>query len=1047
VRSIIHALVMPRAKAVNMSTGRPRHRVRASWQVSSALAILTLVPATVLAQGPASEPPLAPADDTALPPAAPADTAWTPAPTWAPPPPPAPLLAPAPPPAPAPAWTPAPAPAWTPAPAPAWTPAPPAALAVEPAATAATTSMDARAATLDATSPVPMTVLDRAMLESTGTASLGQALQQLSWQSNALNTQFNNGGDGSTRIALRGLGATRTLILVNGRRHVHGGTGADASVDLEAIPLAMVERVEIVRGPAGLHGLGGMAGVINIVTRQDVDGVQAAAFTGGTPGGVGQTYDASVTLGQRFERGRVTASAGFHQQQSVLGTDREFGQSDLLYDWTTGEIIELGSTAVPEGYIRDHGEAPGNQAWQDLVARSGGATSFFNDPAEGWRPFRGTGNSDSGAGDYYNYAPENYLVTPLSRYHVSASGDYQLGDQLRAFAEASYVNRQSEQQLAAEPLFTATEGITVSAGNIYNPFGRDFIDMRRRVVEAGNRRSQQDIDTMRLVVGVDGALPLALGTPESWRWEASYGYGVADSTETARGNLRPDRLAPALGPSFIDATGTPRCGTVGDPIDGCVPLNLFGGAGSITPTMLGYVGHTGVREGRNEQHRVAVEAGGDLMRTSSGARVSLAFGADYREESGSVTEDPVDTTGSQRISFDGSYEVRGAHASLTAIPFVDQAAGRGLELQAGANTFDLSTSGSGASWHVAGIARLGGGLGVRASQGRGMGAPSLAALFSEGVEGFPVVSDPCSNPSTPNVAANCSADGVPGDFFDDRTQLRTLSGGGSPKLRPEIADVRSAGVVLAPDFAPGLALSADYFEISVDDEINRIGADAILQSCYGSDPGARSLCDRVIRDPATNLIEIIVDSQSNRGSRETAGVDVQISHDDVTSIGRLRYRVGGTWLRKFEVVSPDGTTRVGKGVYDLGVHPEYRLDGSLLWDNGLIGAGAHVRYVGGFRECEGNDCMLGLNPDGSSRLPEDGSDRPITRFVEGYLTADVLGSLTLATALGQTMVTVGVRNVLDSQPPAVYNGFTASSDVSTYDYTGRFAYLRLTQQF
>jgi iron complex outermembrane receptor protein len=988
---------MHSANRADLSTGR---RAAAQWSVSSALAILALAPAAALAQSPAPEPPPAPTDTAS------ADGAALP-------------------------------------------PAPPATRAAEPAASTSA-SRNASAATTDAHSPVPVTVLDRAMLESTGRASLGQALQQLSWQSNALNTQFNNGGDGSTRIALRGLGAGRTLVLINGRRHVHGGTGADASVDLEAIPLAVVERVEIVRGPAAIHGLGAMAGVVNIVTRQDLDGVQAAVFAGGTPDSLGQTYDASVALGQRFERGRVMATAGYHQQQAILGADREFGREYRFYDWQTGEVTGLGSTAVPQGYIRDYGEAQGNQAWQDLVAQSGGAVAFFNDPNMGWRRFRNTGNSDTGEGDYYNYAPENYLVTPVERYHVFASGDYQLGEALRVFAEASYVNRRSEQQLAPEPLFTVTEGVTVSADNVYNPFGRDFIDIRRRVVEAGNRRSQQDIDTMRLVLGLDGALPLDLGTPESWRWEASYGYGVTDGTETALGNLRRDRLGAALGPSFLDADGTARCGTPGDPIDGCVPLNLFGGPGTITPAMLGYVGRTGVDEGRNEQHRVALDLGGDLMRTPAGAGVALTIGADYREESGSVTPDPLEAMVNPEAGFDGSYEVRGVHGSVSVIPFVDQAAGRGLELQAGASAFDFNTSGTGATWHVAGIARLGGGLSVRASQGRGMGALSLAALFSDGVESFPLASDPCSTASgqrSPNAAINCSADGLPDGFTDDRVMLRALSGGGNPELRPETADVRSAGVVLAPDFVPGLELSADYFEIAVDDEINTLGAEYILQSCYDSAPGARSHCDRIVRDPDTGLIDVIIDSQGNRGSRETAGVDVQISHDHATPMGRLRLRAGGTWLRNFEVTSPDGTTRVGKGVYDLGVYPEYRFDGSVLWDNGMLGAGAHVRYVGSFRECEDNDCKLGTYPDGSSRRPEEGYERPITREVEDYLTADVLGSLTLSSGLGQTMLTVGVRNVLDRQPPAVYNGFTASSDVSTYDYTGRFAYLRLTQQF
>jgi iron complex outermembrane receptor protein len=987
-----------------MSTGKPHQRGASRWQVGTALAVMVLAPATAMAQSPAAQ---TPATAQPLPP-------------MAQPPPPMPPAA--------------PAPYVAPAQAPYVAPAPPAALAVAPDATA--TSAGATGPS-DATSAVPMTVIDRALLETTGTASLGQALQQLSFQSNALNTQFNNGGDGSTRIALRGLGATRTLVLLNGRRHVHGGTGADATVDLESIPLALVERVEIVRGASGIHGLGGAAGVVNIVTRQDLDGVEASLFAGGTPESQGQTYDASVAVGKRFDGGRITAAAGYHEQQAILSGDREFSRSDTLFDWTTGEVTNLGSSATPEGTIVDYGEGEGNAAWQAVLAQNPGASIFFNDPAVGWRAFQTTGTSDTGEGDYYNYQPENYLVTPLARYHAFAAGDYQLGDRLRAFAEAGYVNRRSEQQLASEPLFTATEGVVVATDNLYNPFGRDFFDVRRRVVEAGNRRSEQEVETMRLVLGLDGELPL--GSAGTWRWQASYGYGATDSTQTHHGNLRRDRLAGAVGPSFIDAQGRPRCGTPDSPIDGCVPLDLFGGIGSITPEMLSYLGYSGVDQGHNEQHRFAVEAGGDLMRTSSGAGVAVAVGADYRDESGFVHVDPVDTTGTSRTSLEGGYDVRGVHGSLTVIPFMDQLTGRALEIQAATSAFDLSTSGAGASWHVAGVARLGAGLAVRASQGRNMGAPSLSALFSETSEAFPAAVDPCDTsfgPRSPNAEANCLADGLPDDFVDGRQQIRTLQGGNA-ELRPETSDIRSAGVVFAPDAAAGLVLSADYFEIALSDEVNTLGAAHILQSCYDSAPGARSNCERIVRDASTGAIDSIVDTLANRGTRETSGVDVQLGYDSHSTIGRMQYRAGGTWLKKLEIAGADGVAHVGQGVYDLGVYPEYRLDGSLLWDNGVFGAGASVRYVGSFTECELNDCAIGREQDVA----------PLSREVESYFTGDLLGSFTLASSLGRTVLAVGVRNVMDRQPPIIHNGFTANSDASAYDFTGRFAYLRLTQQF
>lgn len=901
----------------------------------------------------------------------------------------------------------------------------------------------------DAQSAVPITVLDREMLEATGSTSLGQALQQLSWQSNAINQQFNNGGDGSTRIGLRGLGAQRTLVLVNGRRHVHGGTGADSSVDLEAIPLALVERVEIVRGPAVRLGAGALGGAVNIVTRQDLDGVEAALFSGSTQDGLGLAYDASAAFGHRFDRGRIVVAGGYSQQDAIGAADRDFSRTDSIYNWQTGEVTPGGSTSTPEGYLgvpRGPDGSPdptGNELWQRVVAQNQDAFALTRDPAspDGWRGFDSTGNSDASVGDLYNYQPENHLVTPHQRFHVFGAGEYALGDTVRAFFEASYVNRRSEQQLAPEPFNIISEGITVSADSIYNPFGREFQDIRRRMVEAGNRRSEQDIDTARAVVGLAGTLEL--GPVAGWSWDVSYSYGTAKSTERQLGNLRRDRLVAALGPSFIDASGVARCGTADNPGNSnCVPLDLFGGPGSITRDMVGYVAHVGTNLGENEQHIASIGAGGDLVRTPSGAGLAVHAGAEYRQDSGSVTPDPLvaagEITGNKPSPFGGSVDVGSLHAELTAVPYADLDAGHSIELNAAARSFEHSASGSGMSWQLGAVLRVAGSLALRGSQARNLGTPTLSQLFSIGQEGFPIASDPCdtSFERTPEAVANCRADGVPEGFVDGRGQLPSRVGG-NPGLQAEIADIRSAGVVFAPVFAPGLSVSADYFEIALSDTAASLGAEAILQNCYNQAPGQRSDCDRVVRDPATGAIQLIDDSLANRGSVETSGVDVQLAYDSNTTFGRVRYQVGGVWLQKYEEAGADGVTTVGTGVYDLGVHPERRADATVLWDSGVVGAGVHVRYVGSFIECENNDCRIG----------SDGGEPPISREIEGYVTADVLGSLTLSSGMGQTKLVVGVRNVLDRQPPTLHNGFLGSSDAATYDFAGRFAYARLVQQF
>jgi iron complex outermembrane receptor protein len=895
---------------------------------------------------------------------------------------------------------------------------------------------------------VPITVLDREMLEATGTASLGHALYQLSWQSNSINGQFNNGGDGSTRIGLRGLTPTRTLVLVNGRRGVQGGTGADASVDLESIPLALVERVEIVRGPAVRHGPGAIGGVVNVVTREDLDGAEATLFSGSTADGLGVTYDASAALGHRFDRGRVVVAGGFYQQGAIGAGDRDFSKNDVFYDWETGEVTPFGSTSTPQGFVSipigpdGNPDLTGNELWQRVVQQNAGSFALTRDPSfeDGWRGFNSNGNADAGEGDLYNYQPENYLVTPLQRFHLFGAGEYEIADAARAFFEASYANRRSEQQLAPEPFTTISSGLVVSADSVYNPFGREFQDVRRRVIEAGNRRTEQDIDTLRLVAGLAGTLDLGLGS--GWSWEASYGFGATRSTERELGHLRTDRLAAALGPSFIDASGVARCGSADNPGDpGCVPFDLFGGPGSITPAMLDYVGHTGTNLGTNEQHTIAAGAGGDLLRTPTGAGLAVQAGAEYRQDSGSYTPDPLsaagNTTGNRLLPFEGSVEVASLHAELTATPYADAAAGHALELNAAARSFEHSASGMGMTWQLGGVLRLGGSLALRGSQARNQGTPTLTQLFTAGSEGFPAVSDPCDTSfgRSPEAEANCSADGLSDGFTDGRRQLPSRTGG-NPELQAEIADILSAGVVIAPEFAPGVSASADYFAIAVTDTVASLGAGAILQNCYEQAPGQRTDCDRVVRDPATGAIQLIDDSLANRGSVETAGIDVQLAYDSDTTAGRMRVQVGGVWLQKYEQTSADGVTRAGQGVYDLGVHPERKLDATVLWDNGLLGAGAHVRHVGGFRECENNDCSVV-----DSEFP------PRSREIEGYTTADVLGSLTLRSGLGETKVVVGVRNLLDRQPPALYNGFLGTSDASTYDFAGRYAYARLVQQF
>ena len=899
------------------------------------------------------------------------------------------------------------------------------------------------------TTPAPLAVLDKADLDAAGVASIGQILQNLPSQSNAINVQFNNGGDGSTRVSLRGLGAGRTLVLVNGRRHVAGGTGADASVDLNAIPTAIIERVEVLKdGASAVYGSDAIGGVVNIITRSDFEGSEATVYTGITGDGLGQVIDVSAVTGINSERGNVVFAAGYTDQQSIGAGAREFSKEDKLYDWDTGEVFGLGSSAVPEGLIIDYGEDVGNEAWNQLVTATNDAGVYFNDPVDGWRPFRTTGNSDVGEGDYYNYQPENYLVTPQKRYNMFSTGSYKLHDYARAFFEATYSNRKSDQRLAPEPLFTLTEGVALSADNHYNPFGRDFLDVRRRMVEAGPRRSIQDISTFRLVAGLDGRLPEELPALQGWRWSLAYNYGRNEAKQTAKGNLVRNRIVSALGPSFLAADGTAQCGTPSAPIAGCVPLNLFGGIGTITPEMLDYIQFTGTDSGFNQQQIAQFNLTGRLFEIPGGGDAALAVGAEYRNESGADIPNPLvalgEATGNKRDATSGGYDVREGFAELSVVPILGLPGAEWVELNAAVRAFDYDTFGGGVTWKAGGLWRIGEGVAVRGTYSTAFRAPTIGALYSGQTDSFPAVRDPCGavGTRTPQEEANCASDGTINP--DIRAQLRALVGG-NPELEPETANIFTAGAVYEPTFAPGLSFTLDYFNIQITDAIQTLSSALILNSCYNAAPDERKYCEFITRDEATNQISTIVDTLTNVGGNDTAGLDASVRYNQNTDVGAFNFSVEGTWLQKFDAIEADGSVIVGKGVYDLGVYPDWRANFSTLWGLNEWGAGANVRYTGAFRECEDNDCQLGTNPEGQPvRNP---NMPPTTRGVPSYITGDLFGSYTLDTPVGTSRLTLGVNNVLDQQPATVYNGFTSSSDPSAYDFLGRYFYARFVQQF
>jgi iron complex outermembrane recepter protein len=913
----------------------------------------------------------------------------------------------------------------------------------------------------DLTTPAPVTVITREQVVASGKVSVGDFLQSLPEQGNATNTSVNNGGSGATRVSLRGLGVERTLVLINGRRMVPGGNGADGSVDLNSIPAVAIERIEILKdGASAIYGSDAIAGVVNIITRKNFNGTEATAYTGTSqPHKDGTAYDFGITTGATGDKGNVTFAAGYSKMNPVFAGDRAFSQIPYAFDAVKG-VYTQGSGTIPAGRIviktKEIGKIipTASALYNCLVTNNPLSNSFIQDPTAtgpcpGWRAYRGaTLASATPPGDGYNFQPENYLVTPQQRISLYSTGDTRLGDFSHAFFEASYVNRQSDQLLAPEPLLTDQEGVVVSAKNFYNPFGRDITAVRRRLLEFGNRTYKQDIDTYHIVGGVNGTLSDDFGPLRGWFWEIVGNYGRTQGDQVKQGNLRTSKLQQAIGPS--DTTGKICLDSSGATIPNCVPLNLFGGAGTITPDQIKNLTFTGTQRGINQLISAQFNVGGDLLPLPGGKTVGLAAGYEYRNVYGTSVPDPItvagEATGNKGNITQGRYYTNEGYGELS-IPIVSNLPlADVVEATAAARVFRYSNFGSDYTYKFGARWRIVPDLTFRGTYSTAFRAPGISDLYLGQQDSFPSIKDPCRGPpgGGPTPPTSCGAAANNGD--NQSQHLARV--GGNPLLQPETARIFTAGAVIEPRPIPNFTVTVDYYNIRLFNTITTIGSSTILSSCYPPNGGAPpSYCNLIQRDPSTGALVNILDTNANVGQDSTDGIDLSMRYAVPTpGFGRFGFIFDGTWLHKYDRRLADGTLIHGKGNYDLnnqgqgGVYPALKFNAGITWGLGGFGAGVTSHFIGSFTEC--GDAAGDFSGGGLCY-----KSSTYQRRVGAYNTYDLFVSYNLTSSLGKTNIAVGVLNVADRKPQAIYNGFTAASDPTAYDFVGRYPYARASQSF
>jgi iron complex outermembrane receptor protein len=819
-----------------------------------------------------------------------------------------------------------------------------------------------------------------------------------------------------------------TVVLLNGRRLPNSGLGADASVDLNTLPLSFIERVEVLAsGASAAVGADAVGGVVNIVTRRSNRGLELSGTRTITERGDGEIVTGQAAIGFELLGGTWSLGVDYVEQDGVTMDRRSYSALPLIIVDGNGTVKPDGLNDLPVNGVFYVPEGNTMGLEPGLYTPVPGATG---QPPADYRPFER-------ATDGFNPAPFNYSQTPNERAALWLLGSRPLGESANLFLEAFVNHRESAQQAAPEYVASRLVGALPAhpADNYYNPFGVDIeTGVRRRLVEAGNRRTEQEVDLWRALIGFEGSVA-------GWTWEVALQSAKAEATGVERGFLVLPRLASAAGPSGLDDSGRIVCGPP-DPATGrvpaariipdCVPLNLFGGAGSITEEQLAYVMPRAlVNRGTNEQRLaefVLSGPGGRML----GRDLQWVLGADYRREAGSLAPDALNQGESNYFrsapTVSGVYDARELFAAVQIPLLHDRPWARDMALNIGLRWSDFYSFDSHTTWQAGLRWQPAEELTLRANYAEVFRAPGLAELrelpqstgeYSE--------FDPCGNDPTPTQRANCAADGVPDGAYVQDDQGFMLLFGGNPELEPETGHSFGAGLVYTPVWFKGFSASVDYFQENHTNYIVGAYPDQILFECaeHGS-----SLCEATTRLPDGRVSQVVA-TFHNFGESEVRAFDFAINWSAMTRIGEVKSRLLATYLDRWDRQPfPGGEVRPYAGNFDAdaGARPRWRASGHIDWHSGPWMASYAAEYIGSYSER--------VDPWGSFGIEFE----PFDRRVDPILYHDIEAEFRFDSGV---TVRAAITNATDEDPPYL-NIAPANTDASTYRLLGRSYFLELS---
>jgi iron complex outermembrane receptor protein len=874
----------------------------------------------------------------------------------------------------------------------------------------------------DLTSLSPISVFDEAALDQSGNTTLERFFVSLPSVGGAdFGSGVNNGNPGYATVSLRGLGPTRTLVLLNGNRMA--SAGVNGFVDLNMVPSSIIERVEVLRdGASTVYGSDAIAGVVNLITKTDFDGIEIEGQYDETGEGDGEQNLFAITFGKTFERGNIIVNAQYQEREAIMQKDRAFSDCP---------VRERGSVAdgTRERFCGGSGVTYPGTAYYE----SNGYSGNVNDG--------GVVRDYDPAIDSYNFATASYMVTPQDVYSFFSSANYDLIESspvgtVSAFMETQFSNRESSQLLAAEGTFWGPLVPVTNPGNI---FGEDAY-VYRRLVETGGRLGEQDVDVWRGLFGFKGELN------NGWSWDASYNRSEYrdDSVDRFRGNVTNMNIL--LDPDLCAADS--NCPGVWDPFS----------VNTLTPEMQAYglsdARFTDESTMRTIQFNLTGDFGGLEL---PGGKPQWAVGYESRQEEGSTTYDDNVLAGNVYFysgeNTKADYEVDEWYVELNLPLISDMPFAKAVTAEISTRRSDYDILEDEADvWKYALEWAPVDDLRLRYTYSEGFRAPNISELASPETNTAASYNEPCvewgTNPD-PNVRANCAADGLAPDFTLSSDQAQSLTGGNA-NLAPEESESTTFGVVWTPSFLDNFSATLDWFDIEIDGAIGSLGVDDIVTGCYSSANFSSPLCALILGpaaagenpnavSPRRNVLGLVSGPDlrlGNLSTFETKGIDFQFDYTfDAVFEGALGLTLSGTWLDSYEYTSGPGVDATELAGYfgtdpyqgdNPAAFPELKMNFIAAYSRDNWGGSYTIRWMDEVEDvastCEG------------SQLSCD---------VDAYDYHDVQGYYEWK----NVTFTAGVRNLWDEEPPYVSNNGDMNTLNFSYDTAGRYYYTRISAKF